>query len=46
LGGGRKHQYRCGWEDWRKFTYNHLNMQRHMWMCWMKYHIHIHIKGI
>jgi len=30
----------------RKITYDHLNIQRHRWMCWMKYHNHTHIKEI
>jgi hypothetical protein len=29
-----------------KIAYNHLNMQRHNQMCWMKYHNHTHIKEI
>jgi hypothetical protein len=46
LRGGKKHQYRCGVRKLRKITNDHLNMQKHKWMCWKKYHSHTHIKGI
>jgi len=30
----------------RKITHDHLSMQKHMCVRWMKYRSHTHIKGI